>query len=150
VVPIEKGKTLEAMLVSGEIAAAINVQVDSPEVVPLIPNPEEAGLAALRDRGLYPINHTVVVKDDLLAAHPEIGPAIFEAFAEAKRRYEPSKYEPVHRKVAAVAGDPLPYGIEPNRRVLEAVIEYSVEQGILRRPFTVEELFPANTLDLTA
>jgi hypothetical protein len=34
--------------------------------------------------------------------------------------------------------------------VLEAVIEYSVEQGILRRPFTVEELFPENTHRLTA
>ena len=150
VVPIEKGKTLEGMLASGEIAAAINIQADSPEVVPLVANPEEAGLAALRDRGLYPINHTVVVRDDLLAAHPEIGPAIFEAFAEAKRRYEPSRYEPVHRKVAAITGDPLPYGIAPNRGVLEAVIQYSVEQGILRRPFTVEELFPENTHGLTS
>jgi 4,5-dihydroxyphthalate decarboxylase len=150
VVRIEDGKSLEGMLASGEIAAAINIPVDSPDVVPLIANAEDAGLAALRDRGLYPINHTVVVKDDLLAAHPEIGPAIFDAFAEAKRRYEPSRYEPVHRKVAAVAGDPLPYGIEPNRRVLEAVIQYSVEQGILRRPFTVEELFPENTHALTA
>jgi 4,5-dihydroxyphthalate decarboxylase len=150
VVPIEKGKTLEGMLASGEIAAAINIQVDSPDVVPLIPHPEDAGLAALRDRGLYPINHTVVVRDELLAAHPEVGPAIFEAFAEAKRRYAPSRYEPVHRKVAAVIGDPLPYGIDPNRDVLEAVIQHSVEQGILRRPFTVEELFPENTHALTA
>ena len=150
VVQIEKGKTLEGMLESGEIAAAINVQVNSPDVVPLIPHPEEAGLAALRERGLYPINHTVVVKDALLTAHPELGPAIFDAFAEAKQRYEPSRYEPVHRKVAAMTGDPLPYGIEPNRNVLDAVIQYSVEQGILRRPFTVEELFPPNTHNLTA
>jgi 4,5-dihydroxyphthalate decarboxylase len=118
--------------------------------VPLIPDAEEAGVAALRQRGWYPINHTVVVKDDLLTAHPELGPAIFEAFAEAKRRYEPSRYEPVHRKVAAVTGDPLPYGIQPNRGVLEAVIQYSVEQGILQRPFAVEELFPENTHGLTA
>ena len=41
-------------------------------------------------------------------------------------------------------------GIEPNRRVLEAVIQYSVEQGILTRPFTIGELFPPNTHDLTA
>jgi hypothetical protein len=150
VVPIEKGKTLEGMLESGEIAGAINIQSDSPDVGPLIPNPEEAGLAALRERGLYPINHTVVVRDDLLAAHPELGPAVFEAFAEAKQHYEPARYEPVHRKVAAITGDPLPYGIEPNRRVLEAVIQNSVEQGILRRPFDVEELFPENTHGLTA
>ena len=149
VVPIEKGKTLEGMLASGEIAAAINIPGDSPDVVPLLPNAEEAGLAALRERGFYPINHAVVVKDDLLDAHPELGPAIFEAFAEARRRYAPSAYDPVHRKVADITGDPMPYGIEPNRRMLEAVIRHSVEQGILRRAFAVEELFPANTHDLT-
>src|SRR6202030_455084 len=59
VVPIEPGKKMEAMLVSGELAAAIGVDVKSPDVQPLIPNALEAGLAALRRRGLYPINHTV-------------------------------------------------------------------------------------------
>jgi 4,5-dihydroxyphthalate decarboxylase len=44
-----------------------------------------------------------------------------------------------------ITGDPLPYGIAPNRRELEAVIQYSVEQGIIPRPVSVEELFPANT-----
>jgi 4,5-dihydroxyphthalate decarboxylase len=37
--------------------------------------------------------------------------------------------------------DPLPYGIEPNRKMIEAVIQHSVEQGIITRPFTVDELF---------
>jgi 4,5-dihydroxyphthalate decarboxylase len=138
------------MLASGEVPAAIGVQVDSPDVKPLIPNAEEAGLASLRERGMYPINHTVVVRDDLLEANPQLAPAIFEAFAQAKRLYEPSRYEPLHRKVAAIAGDPLPYGIEPNRRVLEALIQYSVEQIILTRPFTVDELFPENTHNLMA
>lgn len=150
VIPIEKGRKLEDMLASGEIPAAIGVQVDSPDVQPLIPGAEEAGLAALRERGMYPINHTVVVRDDLLEANPQLAPEIFELFAEAKRLYAPSRYEPVHRKVAEITGDPLPYGIEPNRRVLEAVIQYSVEQGILQRPFTVEELFPKSTHNLTA
>src|SRR5437899_7418782 len=60
VIPIEPGKTLEAMLIAGEIAAAIGVQVESPDVKPLIPNAKEAGYESLRTRGLYPINHTVV------------------------------------------------------------------------------------------
>src|SRR4051812_13509788 len=64
VVPIEKGKKMEEMLVSGEIPAAIGVQgIDSPDVTPLIANGREAGFAALRERGLYPINHTVVVSN---------------------------------------------------------------------------------------
>jgi 4,5-dihydroxyphthalate decarboxylase len=160
VVSIDKGKKLEDLLVSGEIPAAIGVKVDSPDVKPLISNPLEAGLEAMRNRGLYPINHTVVVKDDLLAANPELAIEIFNVFAEAKRIYvqqlkegqvaQASQTDEIFRRVMQITGDPLPYGIEPNRRVLEAVIQHSVEQGIIAHPFTVEELFAPNTHDLTA
>jgi len=47
-------------------------------------------------------------------------------------------------------GDPLPYGIEPNRRMLEAVIRHSRQQGIITRPLAVEDLFPPNTHRLVA
>jgi 4,5-dihydroxyphthalate decarboxylase len=160
VVPIEKGKTLEDLLVSGEIAGAIGIQTDSPDVKPLIPNAREAGFDALRERGLYPINHTLVVRDDVLSANPDLAPDIFYAFAEAKRLYvqrlaadenEQSSDDAVYRRVMDItAADPLPYGIEPNRRMLEAVIRYSLEQGIISRSVTVEELFPPNTHGLTA
>src|SRR5262249_22267149 len=65
VVPIEKGKAMGDMLASGELAAAIGVEANAPDVKPLIPNALEAGLAALRQRGHYPINHLVVIKDEL-------------------------------------------------------------------------------------
>src|SRR6266705_5784130 len=68
VVPIEQGQKMGDMIASGELAAAIGIEVDSPDVKPLIPDALEAGLAALRRRGHYPINHTVVVRDELLAA----------------------------------------------------------------------------------
>src|SRR5579884_3134169 len=87
VVPIEPGKKMADMLVSGELVAAIGVEVDHPDVKPLIPNALEAGLNALRTRGHYPINHTVVVKDELIAAHPEVAVETFEAFVAAKRLY---------------------------------------------------------------
>src|SRR5207247_3442020 len=51
VVPIEPGRTIEDLLTSGDIAAAIGVQVDSPDVEPLIPNARDAGFEALRSRG---------------------------------------------------------------------------------------------------
>ena len=51
VVSLEKGKKLEDMLAAGEIDAAIGVQVDSPDVTTLIPNPQQAGLESLRTRG---------------------------------------------------------------------------------------------------
>jgi ABC-type nitrate/sulfonate/bicarbonate transport system substrate-binding protein len=160
VVSLEKGKKLEDMLASGEIAAAIGVQVDSPDVKPLIANPLEAGLESLRRRGLYPINHTVVVRDDVLAANPDLARDLFDVFAAAKRPYlerlkrgqidEPSPTDKLFRRVMDITGDPLPYGIEANRQVLEALIERSVEQGIISRPFTVDELFASGTHGLSA
>ena len=160
VVPIEKGKKMADMLASGELAAAIGIEVDHPDVKPLIPNALEAGLTALRNRGHYPINHTVVVKDDLLEAHPDLAPEVFNAFAEAKRLYvqclksgqieKPTVVDEVHRRVMEITGDPLPYGIAPNRKVLEELIQHALAQGIITRPVTVEELFARNTLGLTA
>ena len=160
VVPIEAGRTLEDLLVSGEIPAATGVQVDSPDVKPLIDDAREEGFRALRERGLYPINHTLVVRDDVLGANPDLAQDIFDAFAAAKRRYitrlaagaieQPSADDGVFKRVMDMTGDPLPYGIEPNRRMLEAVVRYSLEQGIISRGVTVDALFPPNTYDLTA
>jgi 4,5-dihydroxyphthalate decarboxylase len=160
VVPIEPGKTLEDLLIAGEIAAAIGVEVESPDVKPLIANARDAGFEALRQRGHYPINHTVVVRNDVLDAHPDLAPDIFDAFAEAKRIYvqrlregrvdAPSPTDQVFRRVMDITGDPLPYGIDANRQALEAIVQYSVEQGILPRPVTIEELFPPNTRTLNA
>jgi len=158
VVPIEEGRTLEEMLLSGELAAANGVQIDSPDIKPLITNAKEAGLNGLRRGGLYPINHTVVVKDDLLAAHPGLAADLFDAFVRAKRIYvdrlrsgviaEPTAADKTFASVMEITGDPLPYGIAPNRREIEAVIQYSVEQGILAKPFAVEDVFAKGTLDL--
>lgn len=158
VVPIAEGRTLEEMLLSGELAAANGVQMDAPEIKPLIPNAKEAGLAGLRQGGLYPINHTVVVKDDLLAAHPDLAADLFDAFVRAKRVYvdrlksgaitEPTPADKTFAGVMAITGDPLPYGVAPNRREIEAVIQYSVEQGILPKTFAVEDVFAKGTLDL--
>jgi 4,5-dihydroxyphthalate decarboxylase len=157
VVSIEPGKTLEEMLLSGEIAAATGVQMESPDIQPLLPDAKGAGLERLRAGGLYPINHTVVVKDDLLAAHPELAGDLFDAFVRAKRIYvdrlergiaEPTPADQTFKRVMDITGDPLPYGIAPNRRELEAIVQYSVEQGIIDRAVSIEELFPASTRHL--
>ncbi|NNG03108.1 MAG: ABC transporter substrate-binding protein [Inquilinus sp.] len=158
VVPIEPGGDMAEMLASGELAAAIGIKSDHPDVKPLIPEGLEAGLSALRSRGLHPINHLVVVNDDVLAAHPDLAAALFEAFAEAKRLYverlkagrieQPTAVDEVHRRVLAIVGDPLPYGIEPNRQVLEQLIGHAVTQRIIDRPVTVDDLFAAGTHDL--
>jgi len=160
VVPIEPGKKMEDMLLAGELAAAIGVDVKSPDVKPLIPDALEAGLAALRQSGHYPINHTVVIKNELIAAHPELAADVFDAFARSKRIYldrlkagaieKPTEVDNVHRRVMEITGDPLPYGIAPNRKVLEELIGHAVQQGIITKPVTVEELFAPSTHSLTA
>ena len=40
-----------------------------------------------------------------------------------------------------MGGDPLPYGLEPNRAVLEELVEFAAAQHILRRRPSLEELF---------
>jgi 4,5-dihydroxyphthalate decarboxylase len=160
VVPIGKDKTMADMLAAGELVAAIGVEIDHPDVKPLIPDAQAAGLAALRARGHYPINHLVVIKDDLLETHPELSVSVFNAFAEAKRVYlerltggridKPTAVDELHKKVMAITGDPLPYGIAPNRQVLEELIGHALTQGIITRKVTPEDLFPANTHALTA
>jgi 4,5-dihydroxyphthalate decarboxylase len=159
VVPLEKGRKMADLIATGELPAAINVETDSPDVKPLIPNAKEAGFAALKARGHYPINHTVVVRDELLAKNPNLAREIFDAFAESKRLYvdklragnieKPSAADEVHRRVMEITGgDPLPYGIEPNRRTLEELVSSAREQGILSRTPAIEELFARETRDL--
>ena len=160
VVPVEPGKDLADMVATGELAAAIGITVDHPDVKPLIPDAAEAGFDALRRRGLYPINHLVVVKDEVLGAHPDVAADVFDAFAEAKRRYidrlrggriaNPTPVDDLHRQVMDITGDPLPYGIAPNREMIEQLIEQTVIQGIIERPVPVEDLFALSTHDLTA
>jgi 4,5-dihydroxyphthalate decarboxylase len=160
VVPIEKGKKMAEMLVSGELAAAIGVEVGHSDVTPLIPNALEAGLEALREHGRYPINHTVVIKNELLAANPDLAADVFNAFAESKRLYvdrlkagkieKPSEVDNVHQRVLEIIGEPLPYGIAPNRRVIDDLIQHALTQGIITRPVTVEELFAPDTHRLVA
>jgi 4,5-dihydroxyphthalate decarboxylase len=159
VVPIEEGKKMADMLASGELVAAIGVNVDHPDVQPLIPDAQETGFEALRTSDHYPINHTVVVRDELLAAHPDLAADVFNAFAESKRLYvqrlqegrieKPTQTDEVHRRVMEITGgEPLPYGIAPNRQTLEQLVQSAQEQKIITQPVSVEELFAPGARDL--
>lgn len=158
VVPIEAGKKMEDMLVSGELVAAIGVDVKHPDVKPLIPNALEAGLKALRERGHYPINHLIVINDELLEKHPDLARDVFNAFAESKRLYVEklkagaispmTDVDQVHQRVMEIIGEPLPYGLEPNRKVIETLIGHAQTQGIIKEKIKPEDLFAQNTREL--
>ena len=158
VVPIEAGKNMQDMLISGELVAAIGVDVNHPDVQPLIPDALETGLAAFKRDGHYPINHLVVIKDEVLEANPGLAADCFEAFAAAKRLYvdalragkieKPDATDRLHQRVMEIAGEPLPYGIEPNRKVMETLMGHALSQGIITKAMKVEDLFAKETWGL--
>jgi 4,5-dihydroxyphthalate decarboxylase len=124
---------------------AVVGDVKSDELVPLISDAQSAGERALAERGLWPVNHLVVVRDEVLEAQPDVAQALVDAFERAKEVYlERGELLPLHRRVQEITGgDPLPNGVEPNRAVLEELIDHCVAQKILRRRPTVDELFAA-------
>jgi ABC-type nitrate/sulfonate/bicarbonate transport system substrate-binding protein len=156
VVPVKPPRSLEDMLRSGKLAAVLGAGIDAPDVTPLIPDPTEAALTALRERGLYPINHLVVVRDEVLRQHPDVAADIFDAFARAKQVYldrlttgaiaSPSATDRLNQQVLELTGaDPLPYGIDPNREMLEWLVRTAVDQKILSRQVKLENVFAAGT-----
>lgn len=161
VVSMPHGGNLTQLLADGEIAATIGVHSENPDVAPLIPDVEHAGLRALHRTDHYPINHLVVVKDTLLARHPTLGRDVFEAFAAAKNDYvdrlrahsigEPTAADRTYEQVMDATGsDPLPYGIAPNSGAIDELLDHAVRQRILDKRPDVETLFARGTHDLTA
>jgi 4,5-dihydroxyphthalate decarboxylase len=150
------GADLADLLATGDLTATIGV----PGPRTLIPDAEQAGYNALRERGHYPINHLVVVRDELLHEHPDLARDLFDTFAESKRRYveelradaiaEPTAIDRMHREVMRITGeDPLPYGIKPNRTVIEELLDHAVDQHILRARPDIDTLFADGTRDIT-
>jgi 4,5-dihydroxyphthalate decarboxylase len=161
VTDVENGHDVGDLLASGALPAAVNVKVDDPDVVPLLTDAEEAGFAALADRGLYPINHLVVVRDDVLERDPDLALRLFHAFARAKGIHvaqlregalaDPTATDRMLAQVMEVTGDdPLPYGIEPNRAMIDQLLSQACRQGIIRERPDVATLFAAGTQELVA
>ena len=152
------GESLAEMLVAGEIAAAIGVgKIDSPEIKPLIPDAAAAETEWYRKTGIYPINHTVVVKDSLLQSDPALAPRLVAGFEAAKEQFLkqldsggelPPDAQALAKRRSIVGDDPLPNGLARNRKALEAIVRFAHEQKILPRVIKPEEMFAPNTLHL--
>jgi 4,5-dihydroxyphthalate decarboxylase len=98
--------------------------------------------------------HLVVIRRELYEQQPSIAASLYDAFcrsrdsALARMRYLgalrymlpwlPADLDEID---ATFGGDPWPYGIEPNRPTLEALVTYMVEQSLISRPIPIEELF---------
>ena len=138
-----EGKELIAMLLAGEIDAAIvsGRTPTDPRVVPLIPDPFAAARAWHEKHQAIQVNHLVTVKASLSRSQPDVVAEVYRLLAESKR---------AAGSPAAGVLDTTPFGLEANRRNLEVAIDYAFRQRLIPRRFTVDELFDNVTRRLGA
>jgi 4,5-dihydroxyphthalate decarboxylase len=120
------------MILDGELDAAVVAEADFKDerLQPVIPNPTAAAHEWCRRQRATPINHMVVVKQSLSQDNPEAIREIFRVLRESKQA-----------AAATPNLDTLQFGLEANRRSLELIIEYSVQQRLIPRRIGVDELF---------
>lgn len=164
-VTVAHGRSLEQMLLEGDLDALILIEsmpdalLQAPQVHRLFPDYPAVEADYYRKTGIYPIMHALVCRDEILARHPWVARNLYDAFVAAKQMaYDYNQYPRVHslawaeayrKQEEAVFGpDPYAYGIQGARPTLEALVQYSHEQGLTSRRFTVEELFAPSTHSL--
>jgi 4,5-dihydroxyphthalate decarboxylase len=163
---IPDDKTLNGMLESGEIDALISARSPScfvkgsPHVKRLFPNYKEVEIDYYKRTKIFPIMHVLVIRKEVYEANPWVARSLLKAFTEAKDLAVRKLNFPTNtlsctlpwlpwerEQLNEIFGpDWWPYGIEANRRVLEHLIRYMGEQGLLARPLKVEELFASNVV----
>ncbi len=164
--PIGPEQTLSSMLERGEIDAVISAHMPSPfvrrspKVRRMIPNFREVEKDYYRRTKIFPIMHAVALREDFYERNPWVAQSLCKAFAESKRICQESMYEFSALKYMlawSIAGmeeerelfgeDLWPYGLEANRHVLETLVGYAHEQGLLKSRLDLKSLFAPSTLD---
>jgi 4,5-dihydroxyphthalate decarboxylase len=116
----------------------------------LLPNAAALEADYYARTGIYPMHGTIVVKDAVLAEHPWVAQSLYRAFDQAKQDYlarldsgeANSATDQKYRALRAIVGhDPLPYGIEANRKTIEALEQTAFKQGLTPRRMSMGELF---------
>jgi 4,5-dihydroxyphthalate decarboxylase len=159
------GRTLGQLLAAGELDAFIGARRPAgaggaAPVRRLFPDFRRVERAYYEKTGIFPVMHTVVLKEELAHEHPWLPRALYEAFAEAKRlAYQrladtavlpyvlPWLVAEVEETRALMGDDPFPYGVSRTRKTVETLAGYSFRQGLAPRRLTMEELFHKSLLD---
>jgi 4,5-dihydroxyphthalate decarboxylase len=153
--------SLEEMLLNGMIDAMASAhppdgfEHGNPDIVRLFPDYQPMEEEYYKKTGVFPIMHVVAMRRDLYDRAPWLAISLFKGLDEAKRRsiaraHEmtasrfpiPWNFHHADQYEKMFGGDPFPYGIEPNRKTLEAFLSYGHEQGVFHRLMKPEELFP--------
>jgi 4,5-dihydroxyphthalate decarboxylase len=162
-----EGKDESDLLLDGEVDALFHAGEPKafteghPKVKRLFADPRATERDYFARTGIFPIMHAVAMRNDLIDAHPWLPEAAFKAYSRAKQlRYEAMRMEWLmgtlpwfgqeFDETRALMGENFwPYGVEANEKTLNALFQYSYEQGLAKKRLTIEELFHPSTLDLT-
>jgi 4,5-dihydroxyphthalate decarboxylase len=155
-----KDQTLEQMFAAGELDALLSLYIPklflqgSPSIARLFPNYKEVEQDYYRRTRIFPIMHTVVLREDVHREHPWAAKSIYKAFVQARDLAVEGLYDTDALRVAlpwlidhveetrrAFGQDFWAYGLEPNRPTFEAVGRYVHEQGLSPRVVRADELF---------
>lgn len=151
-------RSLETMLAEGEIAALMLPRpprfspAEAPRVRRLFPDYAAVEQDYHRRTGLFPIMHVVVLKNSLLDEDPGVARAVFSGLQRALDDYVRGAREGAEKSAVwpqvdwaeqerSLGAHPWPGGLAANRRELEVLLQYALEQGIIRRPVAPEALF---------
>jgi 4,5-dihydroxyphthalate decarboxylase len=155
---VPKGKNIDQMLVDGELEGALypetlpSIRKGSPKVGLLFPDAKAAEIEYYKKSGIYPIMHTVVIKEEILRQNPWSAVSLMQALQRSKevcyeRMKDPRNFtivwvkEALQEQERIFGPDPWPYNLEDNRKALEAAVRYEYEQGMIKKQFKLEELF---------
>jgi 4,5-dihydroxyphthalate decarboxylase len=152
-------QSLEDMLLTGEIDALLSPDlIDSirdkdPRVKRLFPNYWEEEIKYFQKTGIFPIMHVMAMREELVRQYPWLPINLYNALDEAKaiamQRMENPRLIPLagyryfwEQQQEIMGPDPWEYGLtERNRHSLETYIGYFVEQGLIKEPIPLDELF---------
>ncbi|MDB5916695.1 MAG: 4,5-dihydroxyphthalate decarboxylase [Massilia sp.] len=159
ITPNRSGKSLSQLLDEGELDAIIGTTLPdarhhNPDIVRLFPNFREVEKDYYKRTGIFPIMHLLAIKRSTYEANPFIAQSLYRAFCESKQvalskmrnlaalRYMlPWLGDDLDELDAVFGDDPWPYGVEANRKTLATMMQYMVEQGVLKEEIPVDDLF---------
>jgi 4,5-dihydroxyphthalate decarboxylase len=129
---IRASKGMTQMLLDGELDAAIYgaAMPDDKRLKPIFPDPDAEARAWYARHKLVPVNHMVVVTDELARDNPKAVAELYRLL-EAGRNAAPPRGEI----------DTAPFGRDTNRRALELLMTYAVQQQLVSKPIPIDTLY---------